>query len=113
MSGSTASPLDGVPRPDLARVQLYRDEARVDAGRDEAVAEVSGVHELADCCRWVADAHDARDPQQLAAALCAMYRVLASRGWTPPARSSILLHLHPRVVDAELAQMVERASPSV
>ena len=75
--------------------------------RRTAAAPPSGVDVFADSCRWVADAHLADDPEQIVAALCEMYRVLARQGWAPPEKASILLHLHTAAVDVALAQLVE------
>lgn len=58
-------------------------------------------------CRWVADAHLTQDPDQVVAALCGIYGLLASRGWLPPQKASLLLRLHASAVDVALAQLVD------
>ena len=62
--------------------------------------------ELAACCRVVAEAHDADDPQQTAAALCDLYPHLSDRGWTPPPRASALLRLQAAAFDAAVVRLL-------
>ena len=57
-------------------------------------------------CRWVAEAHLAEDPDELITALCEVYRVLASRGWVPPEKASVLLRLQDSAVDLALARLL-------
>lgn len=69
----------------------------------DTAGQFDGVSAFADCCRWLADAHESGDPAQIVASLCEIYRLLVSRGWAPSERSLILLRLHAEVVDLELS----------
>ena len=72
---------------------------------------LAGADELVDCCRWIADADAADDPQQVVAGLCELYRLLAEGGWVPSQRSAALLRLHDAVVEHGISELVDPPSP--
>lgn len=72
---------------------------------------LTGADELVDCCGWVADAHAADDPQQVVAAQCELYRLLADSGWVPSQRSPALLRLRDAVVEHGISELVEPQFP--
>ena len=79
-----------------------------DAG-EGGTATLSDLDGFIASCSWVAEAHRADDPDEVVAAMCEVYRVLASRGWTPPEKASVLLRLQDSAIDLALAQL---AGPS-
>ena len=68
------------------------------------------LDELVGCCRWLAEARAARDPQQTAAALGDLYRHLQQGGWTAPARAALLVRLQSAALDAALHRMLSAES---
>jgi hypothetical protein len=80
------------------------------AGHQHA-ARAQAEHELPDTCQWLADAYAGGDPEQISAALCALYQLMASRGWIPPERATTLLRVRNAAVEAALSRLVEQHMP--
>ena len=76
------------------------------AGHDDAEQQWPR-DELPDACRWLADAYGGEDPEQIVAALCAMYRLMEASGWTPSDRAATVLRVRGAAVDAALSGLVE------
>ena len=70
--------------------------------RATPAAPLRASDDLVDCCRWVADADAAGDPQLAAVALAELYRHLTDRGWTAPPLARKLMQLKAAALDAEL-----------
>ena len=70
----------------------------------------SGTTSFTDSCRWIAEAHSAQDPEQMAAALCGLYSLLTEHGWAPPPKAQTLLHLRSLAIDVALEELLEPRS---
>ena len=72
----------------------------------EASVPLSDLDDFVSDCAWLADAHLAQDPEQVMAALCALYGRLVARGWVPSERAATLMHLRDVTVEAALSRWV-------